>query len=305
MTRTSGSLKWFDSITALCEQARLSIGRNVPEATAYSQSESTPEPDGSRWAGTATLEEAVDFAELGGWEPPAFTEMRHALDDLEPRLREHIAEDVYQDYDVAGHDVDMGRFLEGEPECMRNWLPTEEAVTQRAFCVLINHSVSSGCTGHDLFLRGQMAIMLVRALLLLGYELEIWSESTVMGRSGDSKGNEHSILTKIHGAGEVLDESAIEFAVGNPAWLRRIIFGACEMEPVSVRKQFGFGMGHKNYGVPTDPRHGDTVAADVVLDLGRTWSGKGGTEAERSMDWVVTQLKEFGAIAPDAEIDWS
>jgi len=111
-------------------------------------------------------------------------------------------------------------------------------------------------------------------------------------------------LTKIHGAGEILDESAIEFAVGRPAWLRRIIFGACEMEPAAVRKKFGFGLGSRNYGIPVEPRHKETVGADVVLNLGRTWAEGLGSETERSMNWVVSQLKEFGAIAPDGELDW-
>ena len=187
---------------------------------------------------------------------------------------------------------------------MFQWVPADHLVTKRALCIVIGHSISSGCTSKELFIRGQAAVALVRALMLLGYELEIWSEETVSGYGTSKK---YSTLVRLHAAGSVLDESAVEFAVGNPSWLRRLLFGHQEGQSDEVRRQFGFDDG--GYGSPSGIHHADLVGADIQLALGQTWfnEGYGGAEqtAEDGMKWVVQQLKNLGVVDADAEWEGS
>jgi hypothetical protein len=137
-------------------------------------------------------------------------------------------------------------------------------------------------------------IGLVRALSLLGFELEIWSEETVSGRGGN-----YATLVRLHAAGEVMDESAVEFAVGNPAWLRRLLFASEENEPMEIRRKFGFTSGG-GYGSIQPITLGDMVSADLELNLGHTWfRGK----EEGAIGWIVAQLKELGALPEDLEFD--
>jgi hypothetical protein len=261
---------------------------------------------GDNWHGSKTFDESVDYALRGGWEPSELLEFRHMFDNIEPRLRKFVDAQFERGIDQAGYEVNMQAFLDGEPDHMFQWVPAEHVVTKRALCVIIGHSISAGCTSEELFVRGQAAIALVRALMLLGYELEIWSEETVgggFGFGGPHKGKLFSTLVRLHAAGSVLDESAVEFAVGNPSWLRRLLFGFQEGQPDDVRQAFGFGTG--GYGSCQPIVHAELVGADVQLDLGQSWFGenwnRGERTAEEGMRWVVQQLKNLGVVDADAE----
>jgi hypothetical protein len=226
--------------------------------------------------------------------------------DVEASLRKFTYHEWTPMPDVAGFEVNMQAYLDGEPEDMFEWMPEEHEVSKRALCIVIGHSVSAGCSARDLFIRGQAAIALVRALSLLGYELEIWSEETVGGHYGsNSKLPDYfSTLVRLHAAGEAMDESAVEFAIGNPSWLRRLLFGFQEGQSEAVRAKFGFGKG--GYGSCTPIQHAETVGADVQLDLGRSWFRTYGSEddmSEAGMQWVLDQLKVLGVVDEDAELE--
>jgi hypothetical protein len=223
------------------------------------------------------------------------------FDELIPKLREYTDQNFVEMADVSGFEVNMQAYVDGEPDHMRQWMPVEEAVTKRAMCMVIGHGISGGISAAELFQKGQAAIALVRALRMLGYELEIWSELTVNGRSSSVP---YSLLTCLHKAGQVMDESAVEFAVGNPSWLRRLIFGYEEGEPAVIRKRYGFDPGG-GYGAPAGVHHQDLVGAEIALDLGKGWWRSGGDDnTARAMEWVVTQLKELGVLDAEAVIEF-
>lgn len=259
---------------------------------------------GDNWSGTKTFDEAVSGAMLGTWNPGDLLDFRDLFDGLEARLRKYTTTEFERGMDQSGFEIDMQAYLDGEPDHMMEWHPSEKMVTRRVVTLVIGHSISAGCTSKELFIRGQAAVALVRALALLGYELEIWSEETVSGwASGKGLPDYFSTLVRLHAAGEVMDETAVEFAVGNPAWLRRLLFGFQEGQPDNVRTKFGFGKG--GYGSCTPIMHSDTLGASIQLDLGRRWFGEGyGSKdqtAEDGMNWVVDQLKEAGILGEEAE----
>lgn len=284
----------FDSIGAFAEASKKNARKTESSHKTYD----------AEWSGSETYWHSFKFATEGGWEPEDLLEFRNMFDGLEPKLRKFVDNEFERGIDQAGFEVNMQAYLDGEPDHMFQWVPADHVVTKRALCIIIGHSISSGCTARELFIRGQAAVALVRALSLLGYELEIWSEETVRswgGRSGDP--DKFTILVRLHGAGQVMDEGAVEFAIGNPSWLRRLIFGFQEGQTQSIRKQFGFGDG--GYGSCTPICHADLVGADVELDLGHAWfsenSGRSDVVAEDGMKWVVAQLKKLGVVSEDAE----
>lgn len=252
--------------------------------------------DRADWAGTTDVATAVRYAKHGGWEPEVASTFRDMFEEYIPRLRTYVAEELERTPDVCGGDINMQAYLDGEPEYMYDWVPVENTVQKRALCLLVGHSISASVTLEELFVKGQAIVGLVRALSLLGYELEIWSEQTVRGRADGL----YTTLTRLHAAGEVLDTSAIEFAIGNPAWLRRLIFAAEECEPQSIREKFGFVKGG-GYGGPVAPSHGDDVNADIVVHLNksmpgvRTWDTPE-EQAEAGFQWIIGQLRELGVI---------
>jgi hypothetical protein len=256
------------------------------------------------WSGAESHQQAADWATLGGWEPKNVGSFDGMFDSLEQKLRKFVDTDFVRGTAESGFEVNMQAYLDGEPDCMFEWFPDERMQTKRAVCLLIGHAISSGTTEDELFIRGQAAVALVRSLSLLGCELEIWSEQTV--RSSKSQANErYSVLTRLHAAGSILDPRAVEFAIGNPSWLRRLTFGLEEGESDAIRTRYGFGKGQANYGVPDGLHHADLIGADMHLDLGRTWFAgdgwSGDLTARNGMNWVLSQLKELGVVADDAE----
>lgn len=255
---------------------------------------------GDNWHGTESFKEAVKFAKFGGWEPEGAPRFRKVFDQLIPKLRKFTDLNMERFPDVTGDEVNVAAFLNGEPDHMWDWVPQETEQTKRALCLLVGHSISAGCTSEELFVRGQALIGLVRALSLLGYELEIWSEESLGGSKADEQ---WSALVRLHAAGEIMDTSAIEFAIGNPSWLRRLLFGYQEGEPEAVRGRYGFGRG--GYGSVKPIQHEGIVNADLKLNLGQTWfRERSGDAAKDGVDWVVDQLKKLEVLPADAEIDW-
>lgn len=255
------------------------------------------------WAGTASLEEAVRFAKYGGWTPDAeTTRLADLFGDILPKLRSFKENELQRQHDVQGDQVDVAAFLEGEPNHMIGWVPNQEQVTKRALCLVIGHSVSGGCSAEDLFARGRAAVELVRALQMFGYELEIWSEETVgpsgYGRSGEQV---YSTLVRLHAAGEIMDETAVEYAIGNPSWLRRLLFASQECEDDKLRVRFGFGGRHGGgYGSIRPIMHGPYLNADLELNLGQTWFNS--YQKDAALLWVVKQLQSLGVIPEDADL---
>lgn len=288
-------LRRHNSIGALLDVA----AKTPRDQTCLSDRKSGGESD---WTGTASLDDAVRFARYGGWEPQVATEFRDIFESHLPKLRTYVADELIEGRDVSGYEVDVAGYCIGEPEHMHEWLPAENIINKRAFCVLVGHSINAGVTAEEIFIRGQAVVALVRALATMGYELEVWSEITVGHWSDDTQ---YTTLTCLHHAGEVMDQSALEFSIGNPSWLRRIIFATEETEPMEIRNKFGFKDGG-GYGTPKAPIHKDTVNADLVLDLGRAWFGEDWNSkdhdklAEAGYGWVVNQLKAAGVIAEDA-----
>jgi len=253
------------------------------------------------WHGTADLTEAIRFAKFGGWAPEGAAEMRRWFDGIVPKIRKYVDNTLEYRYNVSGASFDIARYLDGEPECMFEFVPNEDEVSKRALCLVVGYSIPSSVTAQQLFARGQALIGLVRALATLGYELEIWAEESVRPRNGKNLDSEAwSVLTRLHSAGTIMDESAVEFALGNPSWLRRLIFALQEGESPSIRKRYGFQKGG-GYGTVTAIQHANIVGADLTMDLSQRWFTHGDpADAER---WVFDQLKALGVVEQDAEFN--
>lgn len=260
--------------------------------------------EGESWAGTKSLDEALDFAQFGGWEPNVQTDLRGSFERVTPKLRQYVDQATVIGMGMTGATLDIQRYEMGVPECTFEMV-YEPGVTQnRVMTLVIGHSISSGVTAKELFARGQAVVALIRALRMMGYELEIWSEFSVAPSSGAN--DVWSGLVRLHAAGTIMDDGAVEFAVGNPSWLRRIFFALAETEPAKIRQRFGFYRG-RGYGYPRPVQHAPLVGADLTLDLGRSWGFEGGIDGDQIASlgavWVAKQLVAIGCLEED-QIDW-
>jgi hypothetical protein len=134
---------------------------------------------------------------------------------------------------VAGAEVDVARYLSGEPENMIDFptLPTPKQGRVITLCASISYSVS--IQPDVIKRRGQVLCALALLLSRLGYNSELWV--SMCAESG-YKTAEVKVLVK--GANDTLDPARVMFAYAHPSALRVLMFG-CQDSHAS--KGFDFG----------------------------------------------------------------
>lgn len=254
--------------------------------------------DGGRndkWAGTPNLETALEKARTG------WSDIRPEVDAILEPIREKLMEKL--DYtqvrglDLVGFEPDISLYLAGELECMIDYVPREVPTRGKVFTLLINGTVSWMIKPETILARGAAIAALVEAFQMLGYDLAIWVENSVdplgygWGQKRGEKGrySSYTVLTHVHRAGDPLDINKVMFPIGNPSWLRRIVFGIQEGEPPIIRDTFGFLDG--GYGRPTGPLCDEMVDASFVMSMNAHHTDQDITDP---VGWVLEQLAAQG-----------
>lgn len=322
--------KLLDYVESVPEPPR--VGTKMRQASFLSEAEY------DNYAGDLTLRDCINAARFGTWKPNYADEIRDAFDELVPRLRQALGFNYERRIDRTGDQVDIDAYVQDRPETMYNWFPVETETKKHVVTVLVGVTTrgcsmcrAAGCTAapdvtaEDIYVRGQALIGLLRSLKLLGYELEIWTEQSVLGDgiyyattgTNTKMGTGYSILTRVQAAGEITDDSAIEFACGHPGWARRIGMRVQELEYArdpQLAEAFGFVPNrdqsdwqygqHGWYGIVTPPLMAQAMSADLVLDWNKSWfPGRynDGTVPSKDiiLEWTLGQLVEAGVLSQD------
>lgn len=214
-----------------------------------------------KWAG-GSWDESMQWLQYG-WKVDRDLidgEVEKVMEQLSERLNTHWDAGFREVYDVAGGYVDVGRFLDGEPECMVEQFVEEAPKKGKVLRVLTNVSASSYINEDTIRQRGRAVAVAVEVLHMLGFNLELWAgEATTAG------GDQCVEMVKVKEAHDPLDWDSVMFALAHPCMLRRVVFGLNEVRPMDVRKQFGFtGNGH--YGSPSKFPKDIRDQYDVVLE---------------------------------------
>lgn len=320
-------LREYGSVSALVDQAeRQPVGREGTIYDFYSRDKRLSVPlshvRDSAWSGDMSLQDALHTARYGGWSPQYAEGLRGLFDDLVPRLRAAVAFDFERRLDYAGDQVDIQSYVDGMPEQFNNWFPTEQETKTGVVTILVGVGLR-GCTicasaacsaapalqAEDVFLRGQALIGLVRSLRLLGFELEIWTEYSVRPYRADQI---YTQLVNVQHAGQVTDEGGLEFALGHPAYARKVHLRAQECEDNKTRQTFHFGSRAEPFGSDYSnivrPQMSAYVGADITIDMGDDWFGRGFMDEydkrirvtdQDVLNWVVAQLQACGVLSDE------
>lgn len=282
MATQQNIVRKFDSLYALIEYAQ-----GDTDMTGRRSSRDTDRPE---WHGTADFDEAVNLA-LHGW-----SDVRPQVDRLTSQLNFQVREVIHTAfqpvYDVQGAMVDVGAYLEGQPECMVDFLPVEQSRVGRVVNVIVQIGVASQVTKDEILARGAAVAALVEALAIAQHSTEIWIESSIKPTQGNKKAS-YTVLARVKEASERFDLDAFSFALAHPSMLRRIIFSCRERESVSTREYFGISP-YGNYGISEKGcLMADEVGATVVVQ------GMNAHSRERQIDtdpigWIKTVLSDLG-----------
>lgn len=206
-------------------------------------------PSYNGWAG-GTYPEVRREAEVS-------TEVRGGIGPGRSTITEYA---LAPHYDVAGGEVDVGRFLAGEPASMVEYVL--QPITRAGNVLRLQVEVSQPWTIPAATIRGagNAVVELADGLRGRGIGLEILVTAQV---TGSTPGNRHETGIVLQRPNEPFDVSRLAFAIAHPGMIRRLWFSIMEHEPWEIREQFNV-RSDKGYGYPS-PRRWDETDFYVAL----------------------------------------
>lgn len=174
---------------------------------------------GAGWRGSDTWSEAIDLWQAG-W-IPGLHEMARQLETIE--LPTVVNARVTTRYDVAGGAVDVGRYLSGDPQCMRRVVMAPSRPIVR---VAVPGCPLAVVSAETIMACGAATVALVDLLAQSGYGVEIVMVDADALTRATVDGDVMVTVVGIKAAHEPVDLGAVAFAMAHPAMFRRFLFGA-------------------------------------------------------------------------------
>lgn len=244
---------------------------------------------GKSFTGTHSFEEALLLAEQG-WEEGTKKVETTSLKEFNA-VSESI-ERPYYVYDYEGSDIDIARFIDGEPEV---WLRREEVITQgpgrRIFHIVFNCTVSAQVDNQTIINRGAAACALIQALEFSGNGVDL---TLVMSCSSQSEyfskgiANQRAeIYVPLKSSDQPLDMPRVAFALAHPSVLRRFMFSAEERLPYGKEFKVGSGYGYP----PFESREMGDIYFGSASALDMNWNNQ-----EEVTRWIKLMLEKQGIV---------
>jgi hypothetical protein len=148
-------------------------------------------------------------------------------------------------WDLTGSEVDVARYLSGEPENMIDYPLHKIAKPGTIITLCASVGYSAGISSGTIIKRGQVITAFALALGRLGHSVEMWADSTMAGTYKDG-----TTRVLVKGANDVLDPARILAAYAHPSTLRHLVFASTHGWPAGYRKAIGIG---DSYGKPSPP----------------------------------------------------
>lgn len=169
-------------------------------------------------------------------------------------------------YDHEGAMVDVGRFTQGEPECMLNYYPVDQ---RKHVTIFYNISVSGSYGAQELM---DCSARVTAALDYLEaneqYQFSIYCGEQITPSSGYHSNQNHlwSSWFPAKTSQYAMSSDLLAFTLGHADLLRRIFFAVKETESTKIIEEFGFQGGH-GYGSPNSdklPKYFDSFLPYIV-----------------------------------------
>lgn len=202
-----------------------------------------------KWTGTEDYAAAAALAQTG-WAEGA-KKIAKARRELEPHIKPARAiaqrRRLQSHYSVAGEGVDMGRYIQGNPECMVDYRHQVKMRSTRIVTLLVSCSCSSNISNKQIINRGACIAAAVELLEMAGLAVEVIIANAVKSRNHSIC--QQSVIAKP--AGERLDTAQLAYILAHPSFLRRTMFSVKEKFSEDIREEYGFSVRGSYYGFPT------------------------------------------------------
>lgn len=159
-----------------------------------------------------------------GWDEQLDSALDLAQSAVETADQEHMVDTFNPVWDVTGAEVDVARYLSGEPECMIDFPLAKTSKSGRVITLCASVSVSGSIQAETIEKRGKCMVALALALSRLGHNTELWADFSGINRSGQVC----RVRVLVKGASDELDPSRVMFGYAHPAMLRILGFAVLE-----------------------------------------------------------------------------
>jgi len=235
------------------------------------------------FTGTEDFASAVTIARHG-W-PEGARRVRDIAGGLQHNLEAHIVKQASY-YDIEGADVNVGRYLDGNPDCMINFRKAERTGSP-VVTISVNASLGGGHGTDIIEARGAAIAALVDLMEMAGVRVELWAGSLTQGRS---KTDTYAQRVCIKQANDALDIDRVAFCLAHPSFLRRLSFAERDLcSDDTQRKAMGYGKFDGGYGMAIE-----IIDPDMQLHVpsynndSRNWK-----HSDAAKNWIIEQLKKF------------
>ena len=198
------------------------------------------------WSGNVTYTQAIALAENGWTDAPKLGEIADRLTSSETRTS------LEMKHAVSGSFVDMGRFVEGHPECMMEFA---EEPAPKSIHLAVETGKGACATPREMELTGAVAMAVIDTLTKSGIRVEV---SSFFAHKNKKSGKTALTIYPLKRAAEPIDENQLAFWLCHPAAFRSLIFGFWDACPYSFYRDMD----------QSDGRSGrtDTTPADLGVD---------------------------------------
>lgn len=212
-----------------------------------------PHPRGDDFTMHTSFAEACEMAETTGWAEGAAEATVISESALRTVEREHDVPVFAAEYLMAGSEVDVGRCLQGIPECMIEYEPRIVSRVGTVVTLCASVSVSGAVDTSSMVKRGAAVVGLAMALQKCAHAVEIYVTVDICEHyapNGGDKGKTAAIRCLLKGAHDEIDPDRLAFALAHPAMLRQLAFGLEHALPREYQSPLNIGTG---YGIPMNP----------------------------------------------------
>ncbi len=234
--------------------------------------------NGTRFMGTDTFDEAIKLARYG-WD-----EGTKMIEEMSLALTDEIIKTIDVPeirFDVTGDELDIGRFVEGEPEDFMELVPVEIEQEPKVLKVVVAVGALANVEGRAMMRKGEAAVALIDALEKCGKRIEVDVVSATSNRSSTS-----ATIVRVKEANEPVNLATLAFALAHPSMLRRLFFANREHWTPAERSALGINL-RDGYGRTRDVDAEDR--GDIYIGFTQAWDNDADV-----MAWVLDQLEKQG-----------
>lgn len=256
------------------------------------------------WAGTASWEETINLAK-DGW-PEGTERVARYTAKLDEDLIGLLHQPEVQ-YDVLGDQLDIGRYVNGEPEEFMSLVPAEVERSPMLLKMAVNFAASQSIPTETMIERGATAVALVDALERHGKRVQL--DAVTMSARPDLTDYQRTVTYVRPGeyvsTGYVLTrirlkdfETPVQLAnliyvLAHPSAHRRLAFCSWEHVDADIRASLGIFLGAE-YGYPDDLQEDVLDGYDIYIPA---LSSTRRVTMQAGVEYILAELSKQGIYA--------